>query len=94
MFRGKIWQNKIREVVSKVNVFKAEIQDLTSDEQSYLDYKIQQKGVNLGLCPYFYIFFSNKNMKFHHVCKKDDSRAFCKGNCEKCNNNIKNENTI
>jgi len=82
---------KIREIVSKVNVFKAEIQDLTIDEQLYLDCQIQQKGIDLGLCPLFYIFFSNKNMKFHHVCKKDDTRAFCKGDCEKCNKNITNE---
>ena len=31
---------KIRDIVSKVNVLKAEIQDLTLDEQLYLDYKI------------------------------------------------------
>ena len=83
---------KIREIVSKVNVSKVEIQDLTMDEQLYLDYKIQQKEIDLGLCSMFYIFFSNKNMKFHHVCKKDNTRAFCKGNCKKCHKNITNEN--
>jgi len=76
--------NKIKEIVSKVNIFKAEIQDLTIEEQLYLDYKIQQKGIDLGLCPLFYIFFSNKNIKFHQVCKKDDKRAFCGGDCKKC----------
>lgn len=85
---------KIREIVSKVNVFKAEIHDLTLDEQLYLDCKLQQKGVDLGLCNFFYIFFSNKNMKFHHVCKKDDTRAFCKGNCEVCHKNTINEKCI
>jgi len=62
------------------------------EEQLYLDCKIQQKGIDLGLCPLFYIFFSNRNMKFHHVCKKDDTRAFCGGNCKKCHKNVKNEN--
>lgn len=81
--RSEVFE-KIREIVSKVNVFKAEIQDLTLEEQLYLDCKIQQKGIDLGLCTSFYIFFSNKNMKFHHVCKKDDTRAYCNGSCEKC----------
>ncbi|MBU2634678.1 MAG: hypothetical protein KJ674_05575 [Nanoarchaeota archaeon] len=82
---------KIREIVSKVNVFKAEIQDLTIDEQLYLDYKLQQEGINLELCSLFYIFFSNKNIRFHYICKKDNTRAFCKGNCKKCHNDTINE---
>lgn len=75
---------KIKEIVSKVNIFKGEIEDLSFDEQLYLDYKIQQGGVEIGLCPFFYIFFSNKNMKFHKICKKDNSRAACEGVCKKC----------
>ena len=75
---------KIKEIVSKVNVFKAEIQDLSLDEQLYLDYRIQQEGIDLGLCPEFYIFFSNKNTKFHHVCRKHDTRALCKGKLAPC----------
>ena len=75
---------KIRQIVSRVNVFKAEIQDLTSEETLYLDCLIQEKGVDMNLCPFFNIFYSNKNQKFHHVCKKDNSRAYCKGDKNKC----------
>lgn len=78
---------KIREIVSKVNVFKGELSDLSVDEQLYLDYKLQQKGVALDLCPNFHIFYSNRNNKFHQVCKaQDGQRAYCRGNLEKCVN--------
>jgi hypothetical protein len=67
-----------------LNVFKAEIQDLTLDEHLYLSYQIQQKGVDLGLCASFYIFYSTKNAKFHKLCRKDNSRIYCNGNAGKC----------
>ena len=73
---------KIREIVAGVNIFKAEIQDLTLDEQLYLSCKIQQNGVDLGLS--FHIFYSNKNAKFHKLCKKANTRVYCGGNPGKC----------
>jgi hypothetical protein len=75
---------KIQEIVAGVNVFKAEIQDLTLDEQSYLSCKIQQNGVDMGLYPSFLIFYSNKNAKFHKLCKKDNTCVYCGGNPGKC----------
>jgi hypothetical protein len=86
--------HRIKEIVSRVNVFKAEIQDLTLDEQLYLDYRIQEKGVDLGLCSNFYIFYSNKHMKFHHICKVDNSRCFCRGEIIKCKNSVSKNTNI
>lgn len=78
---------RIKEIVSNVNVFKGELSDLSLDEQLYLDYKLQQKGIALGLCPAFYIFYSNKNNKFHHVCTaREGQRVYCLGNSKKCVN--------
>lgn len=75
----------IHRITAQVNIFKAELQDLSSDEQLYLDYKLQAGGINLGLCPDFYIFFSNKNNKFHFSCAKlDKKRCYCKGKAEAC----------
>jgi len=76
---------RIEKIVSKVNVLKAEITDLTLDEQLYLDYLLQEKGVDLGLCPDFYVFFSNKHNKFHCVCKSlDRKKTTCCGDEKKC----------
>jgi hypothetical protein len=75
----------IRRITAQVNIFKAELEDLSSDEQLYLDYKLQAEGINLGLCPNFYVFFSNKNNRFHLSCTKfDKKRCYCKGKTEKC----------
>ncbi|MFZ4632446.1 MAG: hypothetical protein ACOYL8_04610 [Patescibacteria group bacterium] len=80
----------IRVITSQVNVFKAELENLSLDEQLYLDFKLQDAGVDLGLCPEFYMFFSNKNNKFHFSCNKNNKcRTGCKGkleNCEQLNN--------
>ena len=77
--------DRIAKIVSKVNILKAELIDLTLDEQLYLDYLLQKHGVNLELCSDFYIFFSNKNNKFHHVCKAlENKKTACRGNKNKC----------
>ncbi len=82
---SKRWK-KLDEIVKKLNIFKSEMSNLSSDEQLYLAFKIQEKGVNMGLCPHFYIFFSNKYEKFHHTCKAlNKQRVYCKGtNKKKC----------
>ncbi|MFA4942489.1 MAG: hypothetical protein WC564_02520 [Patescibacteria group bacterium] len=77
---------RLQEITSQVNVFKGEIEDLSLDEQLYLDCKLQERGVDLGLCSNFNIFFSNKNNKFHLCCRRsDNSRTFCRGQKNKCN---------
>ena len=79
----KRWK-KLAEIISKLNIFKAEISDLTSDEQLYLGFKVQEKGIDMGLCPHFYIFFSDKNQKFHHTCKAaNKQRVYCRGTDKK-----------
>jgi len=76
---------RIEKIVSKVNVLKAELTDLTLEEQMYLDSLLRRHGVDLGLCPDFYMFFSNKYNKFHHVCKAlENKKADCKGDINKC----------
>jgi hypothetical protein len=80
---------RIQQITAQVNVFKGELEDLSWEEQLYLDSKLQERGVLLNLCPYFYIFFSNKNNKFHSCCQKsDNSRTFCRGKKLKCDKNI------
>ncbi len=75
----------IRVFTSQVNVLKAELESLSLDEQLYLDYKLQAAGVNLDLCPEFYMFFSNKNNKFHFSCNKNNKcRTNCKGKIKDC----------
>ena len=54
---------KIREIVAGVNVFKAEIQDLTLDEQLYLSCKIQQKRRRPGLMSVFPYFLFQQKLK-------------------------------
>jgi len=77
--------DRIAKIVSRVNILKAELTDLTLDEQLYLDYLLQKNGVDLELCAEFYIFFSNKNNKFHHVCRAlENKKTVCRGNKNKC----------
>jgi hypothetical protein len=85
---------RISEVVSKVNTLKSEMSELTADEQLYLRHGLQKMGVDLELCPFFYIFYSNKYGKFHHYCRRDDEQrqTSCRGEtnsltCKKRKNN-------
>ncbi|OGD42234.1 hypothetical protein A2567_00135 [Candidatus Azambacteria bacterium RIFOXYD1_FULL_42_11] len=77
----------IDEAVMKANISKTRFFDFTQDEQLYISYLFQEKGVDLGLCPYFYIFFSRRNQKFHLVCKATEAkeRIYCRGWTKKCN---------
>ncbi len=71
---------RIAEIVAKVNTLKAEISELSPDEQLYLRHELQRKGVDLGLCPSFYIFYSNKYGKFHRYCRQGAERqTHCAG---------------
>ena len=80
---------QLSQIVKKLNIFKAEMTDLSYDEQLYLGFKIQEKGIDMNLCPNFYIFFSNKHGKFHHTCKtKEKERTYCLGKVEKCDKGI------
>jgi len=79
----------LSDMVRKLNVFKGEMSALSYDEQLYLGFKIQEKGIDMGLCPNFYMFFSSKNNKFHHTCKaRKKERTSCRGKVEKCDKGI------
>jgi len=78
---------KLNEIVIHINISKDDLSFYTLDEQLYLFYLIQNYGVPMGLCPYYYIFFSNKNQRFHYLCKKNSKRGrivYCRGNLKKC----------
>jgi len=76
---------KLNEIVINVNISKNELSFYSPDEQLFLFYKIQENKIDMGLCPHFYIFFSNKNQRFHHVCKLlDNQRTKCRGRINKC----------
>lgn len=86
------WKS-LQEIVRKLNIFKREMSDLTPDEELYLTFLIQKKGVDMGLNPNFYIFFSRRNGKFHHACLANDKKQTnCggeKGLCsQQCLNNL------
>ena len=76
----------INEAVMRANISKTFLSAFSSDEQLYLTYLFQEKEVDLGICPHFYIFFSKRNQKFHHVCKatKVKERIYCRGDTKKC----------
>jgi len=76
---------RLQKITSQVNIFKRELEDLSLDEQLYLDCQLQERGVPFGLCPEFYIFFSNKNNRFHFCCRGcNNGRTFCRGQKLKC----------
>ncbi len=83
----------IDEAVMKANISKTTLSAFSLEEQLYLTYLFQEKGVNLGLCPHFYIFFSRRNQKFHHVCKAvpEKERTYCKGDAKKCDKGVLKE---
>lgn len=80
----------IDEAVMRANISKTPLSAFSQDEQLYLTYLFQEKGVEMGLCSYFYIFFSKRNQKFHHVCKATSTkqRSYCKGQVKKCDKGI------
>ena len=80
----------IDEAVTKANISKTHFSFYSQDEQLCLTYLIQGKGVDMGLCPYFYIFFSRRNQRFHHVCKATPKkeRTYCGGQIQKCDKGV------
>ena len=78
----------ISDIMVTVNISKEPMSFYSSDEQLYLMYLFQQKGVDTGLCLYFHIFYSKRNKKFHHVCKKtkERGRVYCRGKIGNCKN--------
>ncbi|PIV43749.1 MAG: hypothetical protein COS26_00075 [Candidatus Nealsonbacteria bacterium CG02_land_8_20_14_3_00_40_11] len=80
----------IDQAVMKANISKTLLSNFSSDEQLYLTHLFQEEGVDLGLCPHFYIFFSKRNQKFHHVCKATEGRkrTYCKGDAKKCDKGL------
>ena len=80
-------KQRINEELIQLNVSKEDLSFYEPDEQLYLFYKIQKEGINLGLCPEFYIFFSRRNQKFHYLCEKNTKRkrTSCRGRIQKYN---------
>lgn len=76
------------ETLIQINISKERLSFYSSDEQLYLLFRIQESGVEMGICPYFYIFYSRRNGKFHHYCRHpalpDKQRAYCNGLEAKC----------
>ena len=54
----------ISDIMVTVNISKEYLSFYSVDEQLYLMYLFQQKGVDMGLCPYFHIFYSKRNNNF------------------------------
>jgi len=79
-------KRRINEELVQLNVSKEDLSFYQPDEQLYLFYRIQEKGLSLGLCPHFYIFFSRRNQRFHYLCKKnkEKGKVYCRGEIQKC----------
>ena len=81
----------LEEIMPLLNILKENMSFLSSDEQLYLDCKLQEKGINMGLCEHYYVFWSRKNQKFHYTCKAaDKGRTRCGGKKEKCDKGSSN----
>lgn len=80
----------IEEAVTIANISKTNFSFYSPDEQLYIIYLVQEKGIAMGLCPYFYIFFSKKNQKFHHICKatSEKKRTRCGGLTQICDKGV------
>jgi hypothetical protein len=73
------------EILININIFKERMSHLSLDEQLYLSYRISSCGVDMEICPHFYMFFSGKYKKFHHTClKREKVRTHCKGKKQRC----------
>ncbi len=47
--------------MTKANILKTSLSVFSSDGQFYLTHLFQEKGADLGLCPYFCIFFKKES---------------------------------
>ena len=82
---------RLEEIMPLLNILKENMSFLSSDEQLYLDCKLQDKGIDMGLCQHYYVFWSTKNQKFHYTCKAaNKERTHCGGNAEKCDKGLLN----
>jgi hypothetical protein len=79
---------RLDEILIKINISKERLSFYSSDEQLYLLFRIQEKGIDMGLCPYFYIFYSKRNRRFHHYCRHptlpEKQRIYCRGLKPRC----------
>lgn len=77
---------KLNEILIDINISKESLSFYTPDEQLYLLHKIQKTGADMGLCPYFYIFFSNRNKRYHYLCRRKEGEkiTFCRGKKNRC----------
>lgn len=84
------WE-RLEEIMPLLNILKEKMSFLSSDEQLYLDCKLQDNGIDMGLCKHYYIFWSRRNQKFHYTCKAaDKERTGCGGKEEKCDKSSSN----
>jgi len=79
---------RLDEILVQINISKERLSFYSSDEQLYLLFRIQEKGIDMGICPYFYIFYSNKYQRFHYYCRHpklpEKQRTYCHGLEIKC----------
>lgn len=79
---------RLDEIPVQINISKERLSFYSPDEQLYLLFKIQEKGIDMGICPHFYIFYSNRNQRFHYYCRapilSEKQRAYCRGLEIKC----------
>lgn len=79
---------RLDEILIQINISKERLSFYAPDEQLYLLFRIQEKGIDMGVCPYFYIFYSKRNQKFHHYCRhpalSEKQRPYCKGVKSQC----------
>ncbi len=79
---------RLDEILIQINISKEKLAFYSPDEQLYLLCKIQKKEIDMGVCPYFYIFYSKKYQKFHYHCRHpklvEKQRAYCRGRKSEC----------
>ena len=80
--------HRLNEILIEINISKENLSFYSPDEQLYLLFRIQGKGIDMGICSYFYIFYSKRNQRFHHYCRHskliEKQRTFCRGEKTKC----------
>jgi hypothetical protein len=79
---------RLDEILVQINISKERLSFYSPDEQTYLFFRIQEKEIDMGICPHFYIFYSKKYQKFHHYCRdstpSEKQRTYCNGLEIKC----------
>ena len=80
--------HRLNEILIQINISKERLSFYSPDEQLYLLFRIQEEGVDMGICHHFYIFFSKKWQRFHHYCRhprfNQKQRAYCRGLEKNC----------